>query len=153
MKTAVVHYLLKEFWNSVTLCGLPLFYLLFILILFQFSPLQHTETALIMFVALELFCFLLKVMIPKKRPETTIKRIYVTLYHERSFPSVHTARISLLAIIVLTLFPTNLFLTSLFLLLVIFVGYSRVFLREHDFVDISGGVFVGILFGMIWRMF
>lgn len=153
MKTAVAHYFIKEFWGSITLCGLPLFYFLLILILSQFSPLLHTETALITFVALELFCFLLKVLIPKKRPETTIKRIYVTLYHERSFPSVHTARISLLAIIVLTLFPTNLLLTSLFLLMVMFVGYSRVLLHEHDFVDIFGGVFVGIIFGMIWRMF
>ena len=76
--------------------------------------------------------------------------MFINIYEERSFPSIHSARMSFLGFILVTALPE---LSLFFALLVVLVGYSRFYLHEHDFIDVLGGIFIGLLFGIFWKMF
>jgi membrane-associated phospholipid phosphatase len=65
-----------------------------------------------------------------------------------SFPSIHSARISALALILSMYFNKTLF--TIFLTIVaICVMYSRIYLKKHRFVDIIGGAILGVLVGLV----
>jgi len=147
---STIPYLINEFWDSITLLGTPVFYIIIILIVSQLNSQVDAVIIFTEFLLLEVLCFLLKMVIPKKRPETSIKKSIINLYEERSFPSIHAARVSLL---VLLLFPILPKLDLFFISIVILVGYSRIYLRKHDFIDILGGILLGVFFGVIWKMF
>ncbi|MFA6073328.1 MAG: phosphatase PAP2 family protein [Candidatus Woesearchaeota archaeon] len=59
-----------------------------------------------------------------------------------SFPSIHSARIISLAII-LSIHFNKLFFTLFLIILAILVMYSRIYLKKHRFVDIIGGTILG----------
>lgn len=59
-----------------------------------------------------------------------------------SFPSIHSARITALAIIFSLFFNKTLF-TALLIILAVCVFYSRIYLKKHRFIDIIGGAILG----------
>ncbi len=61
-----------------------------------------------------------------------------------SFPSIHAARASFLVIIFSS--ALNSIIGNIFLFIVgIFICYSRIYLKKHDYADIFGGIIFGIL--------
>jgi membrane-associated phospholipid phosphatase len=146
----IIQYFINEFWTSITLLGTPIFYIIIILLISHFNLNFNPIKTLIEFLLLEILCFFLKIFISKSRPEKSIKRVFVNLYQERSFPSIHSARVSLLCYIFFNTLPE---LNFIFATIVILVGYSRIYIREHDYIDVLGGVSLGLLFGLCWTIF
>jgi membrane-associated phospholipid phosphatase len=75
----------------------------------------------------------------KARHDTLFLRIY-----NSSFPSVHAMRAFILAFF----FSQHYFSWILLIVtvsLAILVGYSRIFLKKHDFIDVIVGSILGII--------
>jgi len=64
-----------------------------------------------------------------------------------SFPSIHSSRISFvyLSLGYIHYVANNIILLPVFLTVIVVVGYSRIFLKKHFFVDVMAGYFFGTL--------
>lgn len=76
-----------------------------------------------------------------------VKGVYILSFN--SFPSGHTVTAFALAVIV-TYWIKNKAWAPLFLLIAIFVGYSRMYLSEHFFEDVAAGSVIGVIVTVIW---
>ncbi len=121
--------------------GMPLYTLVSFVFLFFNIP-----SFFILFFGF-LILFLITVLIRgfyfKDRP----KKEKITNIFERfdgsSFPSLHTARASLLFFTLASII-NNYLLSIVFILIIIFVASSRVLLKKHDLIDVMGGFILGI---------
>ena len=66
-----------------------------------------------------------------------------------SFPSGHTVSAFMLAVI-LTCWSKNKAWGPVFLLIAILVGYSRMYLCEHFFEDVTAGSIIGVIVTVMW---
>lgn len=66
-----------------------------------------------------------------------------------SFPSGHTVTAFTLAVL-FTYWSRNKALGLLFLLIAVIIGYSRMYLSEHFFEDVTAGSVVGLVMTVIW---
>ncbi|MFA6161668.1 MAG: phosphatase PAP2 family protein [Patescibacteria group bacterium] len=87
-----------------------------------------------------------KLIIRRPRPAMRGETVKVKAYGY-SFPSSHTVAATMLAAWIL-LVPEIRWWSWLFLTWPIAVGWSRVWLRAHDAIDVAGG----IAFGAIWSL-
>ncbi|MFN3917010.1 MAG: phosphatase PAP2 family protein [Flavobacteriales bacterium] len=74
---------------------------------------------------------------------------FITLKVGNSFPSGHTTGAFALYGVIAVFASGKQFFKIVFILLAIFVGYSRVFLGQHFVEDILLGSFIGLFFGSI----
>ncbi len=80
----------------------------------------------------------------KNRPAVQEYHNWIEKLDASSFPSLHTARIIFLAMTLSFFFEQE--VVSIFLiLLALSVAYSRVYLQKHDWMDLLGGLFLGII--------
>src|SRR3989344_2643329 len=86
---------------------------------------------------------LIRIFYFKNRPKKETYRNFWQRIDASSFPSLHTARIVFLAIIFSVHFA-NQYLTILCTIVAALVSYSRIYLNKHDWVDVIGGVVVGV---------
>ena len=140
------NYLTHMFFSNVTLFGSPIFYGVVVLGLATVNFSIALRLFIIMFF-LEITSAIIKFTYDKQRPGQLTKRKdlwgkYVT----RSFPSVHTARITTLSVIGMEFY---LYLGIIGLGLSIAVGFSRIYLRKHDWLDVVGGIVIGVVFGLV----
>ncbi len=80
----------------------------------------------------------------KNRPKKETYSNFIERIDASSFPSLHSARIVFLAILFSAHF-TNQYLTILCTVVAALVSYSRIYLKKHDWVDVAGGVVVGVI--------
>ncbi len=82
-----------------------------------------------------------------------LSRIYlvkgVEMWETHSFPSGHTVS-AFSAAVVLTYITPKKGWGLLFLILAILVGYSRMYLSEHFFEDVTGGSAIGVFITVFW---
>jgi membrane-associated phospholipid phosphatase len=76
-----------------------------------------------------------------------VKGIDILSYH--SFPSGHTIT-AFSAAVVMAYLAKNKKWSVLLLLIAILVGYSRMYLSEHFFEDVTGGSVLGVLITVFW---
>jgi len=97
----------------------------------------------------EIFCSLIKILFPKKRPTGQTYKNLIEKIDAGSFPSIHASRIT---IVYLTLFSNteSLAIKIAFLSVIILVFFSRVKLKKHFWIDVLGGFVIG---GLIWYLF
>ena len=79
----------------------------------------------------------------KNRPEKETYNNFIERIDASSFPSLHSARIVFLAILFSVHFA-NQYLAILCTVVAALVSYSRIYLKKHDWIDVAGGVVVGI---------
>jgi undecaprenyl-diphosphatase len=137
----------KELWRDVTSLGSAPAWLLFCLL-----AILHSEKLFIKLVVAGALCLLLTALIRalyfRKRPKTRPQHGFFSRLDASSFPSLHTARILALAIVVLdALFSLPVLILSL--AVVLLVAYSRILLSHHDFFDLIGGIAVGAFCGWL----
>lgn len=84
----------------------------------------------------------------KVRPDRQRYKGIFTKIDAGSFPSMHSARATVLAII-LAQFFTNPLARALLVLGVLGVVVTRVLLKRHDVTDVIGGVVVGAVIGWL----
>ncbi len=78
----------------------------------------------------------------------------VDIHSFNSFPSGHTATIFAITLSLVFVFTANKPLFSLLLFLVAFVvGYSRIYLMQHFFVDVYMGAIIGVFITIVgWNL-
>ena len=76
-----------------------------------------------------------------------VKAVDILSYH--SFPSGHTVTAFSLAVL-FTYWSRNRAWGPLFLLIAVMVGYSRMYLSEHFFEDVTAGSVIGVIVTVIW---
>jgi membrane-associated phospholipid phosphatase len=73
----------------------------------------------------------------------------VEMLRVHSFPSGHTVSIFTLGVI-FTYWSKNKAWGPLFLLIAVIVGYSRMYLSQHFFEDVTAGSVIGVIVTVIW---
>jgi len=140
-------YILDEVFSSITSFGSPVFYILVILILFRFD-FSFALTLIFALVFVELFCIFIKLIYRKDRPTPQSRKEFFNKIDANSFPSVHSARISL----IVTLFSFHYkyaLIYTIGAIVMLGVGYSRIYLKRHYFNDVLVGFFIGIITAVI----
>ena len=140
-------YLFDNFFSSVTLFGTPAFYIAVVLLLIKIN-LSSAAKLIIALVAAEAVCGLIKFAYPKQRPIPRRNKRFFERYDASSFPSIHTARITTLAVMVDSFYNDALLLFAS-TAIVIFVGYSRIYLKHHYFKDVAGGFIIGAIISLV----
>jgi membrane-associated phospholipid phosphatase len=80
----------------------------------------------------------------KNRPKKENYKNYIGKLEASSFPSLHTARMIFLALIFSFHFK-QIQMTLFFIFIALITMYSRIHLKKHDWVDLTGGVVLGII--------
>ncbi len=133
--------------DAVSLLGLPLFYVPVTIYLATIGLVAAVHLA-ISFAIIESICALIKLIYPKDRPVPMRRTTIIERYMAGGFPSVHSARIAALALGVHAYFPSAL-ITAGGILAALTVGYSRIYLKKHDIVDVTGGFPIGIFISAV----
>jgi membrane-associated phospholipid phosphatase len=85
-----------------------------------------------------------------------LDRIYfvkgVEIFSYNSFPSGHTVT-AFSAGVALTYLVKNKYWGAVFLIIAIAIGYSRMYLSEHFFEDVTAGSALGVVITVIWIYF
>lgn len=103
---------------------------------------------LIAWVAVEIICWLIKMIYRKDRPAPQARVSFFENIDANSFPSIHTARASVIACSLFFFYQDVLFF-MIGAILILGVGYSRIFLKKHYFIDVVAGALIGILIATI----
>lgn len=143
--------LADELFSSLTLFGMPTFYLVLIIFLSQTVGPESFVKALGLLLLVEVAGLAIKLLYKKERPVIMKRITLLQNYLASSFPSIHTARMVCLAVILSFLFPSNRPIQIVFWLLALGVGYSRIYLKKHDTIDVLGGFALGIGVGLLWN--
>ncbi len=121
---------------------------LFIIWLFAHGTLQKTVAFWGIAIAVTaVFIFLLKRMIHRKRPEGNWGDIYRKT-DPHSFPSGHAVRAGLILVLAMNTFhfPFMIFFIQWAILMIL----SRVITGVHFLLDVTAGIFLGLLIGIGW---
>ncbi|MEK6808780.1 MAG: phosphatase PAP2 family protein [Nanoarchaeota archaeon] len=96
-------------------------------------------------IAIFIIAIIIRLLYFKERPN---KEPYNNLFEKidaGAFPSLHSARITFITLVII--YSTQNFLLSMFLIIIcVFVYYSRIYLKKHDYIDVIGGIIIGIIF-------
>ena len=144
-------YIGNEILSSMTLFGSPIFYFFLILLLSRFNIVLAFRIIFVI-ILVELICWTIKFFYFKERP---VKQLHLNFFESidaNSFPSIHTARISALAVMV-NFFYQDLLLLIVSLVLVFSVGYSRIYLKKHYLTDVIGGFITGAACSIVLILF
>lgn len=138
-----------EYIRDFTAIGNP-----FLLLLVALATLSNHPKFKIYFLILlagfflnEIVCSAIKYFWHKPRPNGQQFKSGFEKIDAGSFPSIHSSRIAFvyLSMSYIQYMAGNLFIVPVFLIVIIIVGYSRVFLKKHFFVDVMAGYFFGAL--------
>lgn len=95
----------------------------------------------------EIACSAIKYFWHKPRPNGQKFKNGFEKIDAGSFPSIHSSRIAFvyLSLSYIQYMAGNLLIVPVFLIVILVVGYSRVFLKKHFLVDVMAGYFIGAL--------
>ena len=93
---------------------------------------------------------MLRYMTKRKRPMIHYKYYFLTPWNRYSFPSHHTLRAFIIAVIVGMDYPE---VFPLLLIMAATVSFSRIYLSKHYLSDVLAGAFLGIILAMASRSF
>lgn len=141
-------YLIDEFFSSVTLLGMPLFYFIVILLIWRTAG-GSLLVPIFGYLLVEIIGGGIKFLYRKDRPLKQEKNTLIQIFDAGSFPSTHTARVALLSTYIFSLFGNDTAIVLFAFLITILVGYSRIRLKKHYLVDVIGGLVLGISVGII----
>ncbi|MBI2133680.1 phosphatase PAP2 family protein [Candidatus Woesearchaeota archaeon] len=142
-------HLINDFFNSMTLFGMPAFYSI-VLLFFMRIDFDFSIALLSALVLVEIACAAIKLAYPKSRPIPRRAKSLYERYDAGSFPSIHTARIAAVSMMVNFKYG-DFMLFAVTALLTLGVAYSRIYLKEHFPVDVLGGAFLSALVStFIW---
>ena len=132
---------LKTFFQIISLFGTPFFYAPITAYLFKINP-KLAINLIFILILTEIICGTIKYVYPKARPIPMPNKTFIQKYYAGSFPSVHTARITAFSVAIIQYYTNQLFILSV-LLVIIGVGYSRIYLKKHYFIDVLAGFLIG----------
>ena len=128
---------LKNLFWTISLFGTPFFYIPLTAYFLKVNP-KLAISLIFILASTEITCGAIKFIYPKERPIPMPRNTLFQKYLAGSFPSVHTARITAFSIAIVSFYTNRLFVLAA-LLVVIGVGYSRIYLKKHYFIDVIWG--------------
>ena len=135
------------FW-AVSVFGTPFFLVPAIIYLFKANQILALDLIYVLIIT-QIICTIIKYLYPKARPMPMPNKTLIQKYMAGSFPSIHTARITAFSIPIIKFYPRSMILFIL-ILLIISVGYSRIYLKKHYFVDVLAGFLIGAITTILW---
>lgn len=108
--------------------------------------------AIIFLVLMELLCSVIKVFFFRARPVEMEHKNLIEKIQSGSFPSAHSAAITYFSLAAVK-FTNSIFADIVASFLIIFVGYSRYYLKKHFISDILGGYAIGFAVFYIFSKF
>ncbi len=91
---------------------------------------------------------IIRIVYFKDRPNKESHSNFIERIDASSFPSIHAFRVSYILIVFSHAFQ-NLTATILIFTSAFLVCVSRIYLRKHDYVDVLGGIVLGIVQGYL----
>ena len=85
----------------------------------------------------------------KARPRKQQFNSIIEKIDASSFPSLHAARAIFIAIFVGLMFSVGLLSWALMMSGALMVGYSRIYMQKHDWIDVVCGWMLGIMVGFL----
>lgn len=95
-------------------------------------------------VGVTIVSYLIKIFFFKQRPKKQPRNTFIEKIDASSFPSVHTARITVIIFWLIVYFK-NFYLTLFSILVGLLVVYSRIYLKKHYWSDVIGGFIISII--------
>jgi undecaprenyl-diphosphatase len=99
-------------------------------------------------VVVTIISFIIKALFFKERPTKQKFSTVVERIDASSFPSVHSARITVL-VFWLFMYVNDIVLKTLLVIAGLLVAYSRIYLKKHYYSDVIGGIALGIIINII----
>lgn len=146
-KITSLNYIAREFFSAAGAFGHPVFYLTALLILVKFQP-MFAVILLLSMAFIELICALIKLVYRKERPNPRQRKGFLENIDANSFPSVHSARVALAAIMI-ALYYRDFWVSAIGIFIALSVGYSRIYLKSHYLIDVAAGFFIGALTAVV----
>ena len=134
-------------WRDITALGGTFFYIFITLLVGVIGKTEVLQKLALSFIITMIVIVGIRTFYFKPRPAKQSYHNYIERLDASSFPSWHTARAIILALFVgksIQSLPVIIFLIAIALL----VGYSRIYLRKHDYGDVLGGMVLGM--GTYW---
>lgn len=144
MKTKIYQKYVNQFFRDLTSLGSMMFYTLVLGLSLVFQELDLFLKLLLGLILIMAVSVLARIIYFKNRPKKQDYKSLIEKLEAASFPSIHTARIVFLGLELIFFFKKDL-VTAFFILLMVLVAYSRVYLKKHDWVDLIGGAGLGII--------
>jgi undecaprenyl-diphosphatase len=137
---------ISYFMKEITFFGGFFIYCLFIILFYLLEMNNLLIVFLWGFLLLHLIPILIRMVYFKERPKRIPYEHFLEKLAVASFPSVHTARAFFIGAV---LYLESVLVGSLFLLIAFLVGFSRIYLRRHYFVDVLFGAILGVLIAVL----
>jgi|VirMetMinimDraft_7_1064189.scaffolds.fasta_scaffold92871_2 membrane-associated phospholipid phosphatase len=138
-----------EYIRDFTAIGNPFLLLLVALGTLSSHPKFETYFLILLagFFLNEIVCSAIKYFWHKPRPNGQQFKNGFEKIDAGSFPSIHSSRIAFvyLSLSYIQYMSGNLFIVPVFLIVILVVGYSRIFLKKHFLTDVVAGYFFGAL--------
>lgn len=134
------------FW-AISLLGTPFFYIPTTVYFLKINPKLGISLVFILAVN-EIVCGSVKFIYPKERPILMPRNNLYQKYLAGSFPSVHTSRITAFSTAVFSFYTGKMYVLTA-LLAITFVGYSRIYLKKHYFIDVLAGFLIGAIISIL----
>ncbi len=138
----------EEAFKAITSLGTTFFYVLLLLFLLV---LEKRSLALKIISGLSLgylFIAICRVIYFKERPKKESYSGFMTKIIASSFPSMHACTSMYVGLSLAAEIKKPL-VTLFLVLLSLIIGYSRVYLKKHDWIDISFGFLLGWIMGSL----
>jgi undecaprenyl-diphosphatase len=131
-------------FKDLSTLGGSIFYAIVLLLVLVLGELELFVNLLIGFFFSLLVVVLIRTFYFKNRPKKQRYKNYLERIDASSFPSWHAARAIFLASM-FSYFFINKYATGALILTALAVSYSRIYLKKHDWIDILGGLVLGMV--------
>lgn len=141
----------NDFFRDFTSLGSLWFYALVVLFLFISKGYGLSARLATGFLLMYIITITIRTFYFKERPDKYYYKSYIERIDASSFPSLHSARITFLAIAFMNYYKEMLF-SILVAALAVIVMYSRIYLKKHDLKDVLAGAILGtvVYFAVVW---
>jgi len=138
--------LVEIFFKQITELG-SLTVIAVIIIFTYFLDVQLALKLFIGMLAATIISMIIKVLFFRPRPKKQKINTIIDRLDASSFPSVHSARITILMFLLIA-YSGNLILRIFLAVIGLLVAYSRIYLKRHYYIDVIGGIILGVLISM-----
>jgi undecaprenyl-diphosphatase len=98
--------------------------------------------------AATIISMIIKALFFRARPKKQSINTIIDRIDASSFPSVHSARITIL-VFLLAAYIADIWLTIFLMILGALVAYSRIYMKRHYYSDVIGGIVLGMIISVI----
>ena len=143
---------IDEFMRDVTAFGGFFFTGLVVLATFALGYYLLSFKLILGFVILIALVVLIRMVYFRERPNRVSHTNFLERIDASSFPSLHSARVVFMVLVLGTAWPILPWLVFVGFVAVMVV-YSRIYLRKHDWIDVTvGAVLGGVVFVVVNRL-